>query len=58
MQPTGHEGNIFITAECFSYNDLKELGSEKAVKENGKFHLVGKEYAVQDGDILSIRFNV
>jgi len=48
----------FIAAECFSYNDLVELGSEKAVKEQGRFHLVGKEYQVQDGDILNIRFNV
>ena len=48
----------FIAAECFSYTDLMELGSEKAVKEQGKFHLVGKDYAVVDGDILSIRFNV
>ncbi len=48
----------FIAAECFSYEDLRELGSEKAVKEQGKFHLVGKDYLVQDGDILNIRFNV
>ena len=48
----------FIAAECFSFDNLKESGSEKAVKEHGKFHLVGKDYLVQDGDILSIRFNV
>lgn len=48
----------FITAECFSCEDLLELGSEKSVKEQGKFHLVGKEYIVKDGDILNIRFNV
>lgn len=48
----------FITAECFSYNDLCELGSEKAVREKGRFRLVGKEYTVQDGDILNIRFNI
>jgi ribosome-binding ATPase len=48
----------FIAAECFTYNDLVELGSEKAIKEQGRFHLVGKEYIVQDGDILNIRFNV
>lgn len=48
----------FIAAECFTYNDLIDLGSEKAIKEKGKFRLEGKEYIVKDGDILSIRFNV
>jgi GTP-binding protein YchF len=48
----------FVRAECFTYDDLTGLGSEKAVKEKGKFRLEGKEYAVRDGDILSIRFNV
>ncbi|HON12310.1 MAG TPA: redox-regulated ATPase YchF [Chitinispirillaceae bacterium] len=48
----------FIAAECFSYEDLMELGSEKAVKEKGRFHLEGKDYIVSDGDIMSIRFNV
>jgi ribosome-binding ATPase YchF (GTP1/OBG family) len=47
----------FIRAECFSYEDLITCGSEKMVKEKGKFRLEGKEYTVQDGDILSIRFN-
>jgi len=48
----------FIAAECFHYDDLVALGSEKAVKEKGKFKLEGKEYPVKDGDILNIRFNV
>jgi hypothetical protein len=48
----------FIRAECFTYEDLIEAGSEKAVKEKGKFRLEGKEYVVQDGDVLSIRYNV
>jgi hypothetical protein len=48
----------FIRAECFTCDDLLTLGSEKAVKENGKLRLEGKEYVVKDGDILSIRFNV
>ena len=48
----------FIAAECFSYDLLMELGSEKMIKEKGKFRLEGKEYIVQDGDIMSIRFNV
>ncbi len=48
----------FIRAECFTYDDLIELGSEKAIKENGRFRLEGKDYIVKDGDILMIRFNV
>lgn len=48
----------FIRAECFSYDDLMEYGSEKALRENGKFRLEGKDYLVKDGDILNIRFNV
>jgi hypothetical protein len=35
-----------------------DCGSEKAIKDKGKFRLEGKEYKVKDGDILSIRFNV
>ncbi|MDD5174383.1 MAG: redox-regulated ATPase YchF [Candidatus Omnitrophica bacterium] len=48
----------FIRAELIKLNDLKELGSEEAVKAQGKFYLKGKDYIVEDGDILSIRFNV
>lgn len=48
----------FIAAECFKYDDLVEFGSEKAVKDKGRFLLAGKDYSVKDGDILSIRFNV
>jgi len=48
----------FIRAECFSYDDLMECGSEKGVKEKGRLRLEGKNYVVQDGDILSIRYNV
>ena len=40
------------------YDDLKELGTEKAVKAAGKARLEGKEYLVQDGDIINFRFNV
>lgn len=47
----------FIRAECFRYDDLVEYGSEKALKEKGKFRLEGKTYQVEDGDILIIRFN-
>jgi ribosome-binding ATPase len=48
----------FIRAETFSYEHLKELGSEKALKAAGKIRLEGKEYIVQDGDIINFRFNV
>lgn len=48
----------FIRAECFTFNDIAQYGSEKKIKEMGKFRLEGKNYQVQDGDILSIRFNV
>jgi ribosome-binding ATPase len=48
----------FIRAECFSYDDCLQYGSEKGVKEKGLFRLEGKDYVVQDGDILNIRFNV
>jgi GTP-binding protein YchF len=48
----------FIRAECFHFDDLSELGSEKGVKEKGRFRLEGKDYHVKDGDILHIRFNV
>lgn len=48
----------FIRAECFSYDDLMVSGSEKAVREKGRFRLEGKSYQVQDGDILSIRFSI
>jgi ribosome-binding ATPase YchF (GTP1/OBG family) len=48
----------FIRAECFTYDDLLEYGSEKAVREKGRFRLEGKNYLVRDGNILGIRFNV
>ena len=48
----------FIRAECYKFEDIDELGSELAVKEAGKLHLEGKEYEVQDGDVLHFRFNV
>lgn len=48
----------FIRAETFSFENIKELGSEKAVKAAGKARLEGKEYIVQDGDIIYFRFNV
>ncbi len=48
----------FIRAETFSFDDLKELGDEKALKAAGKICLEGKDYVVQDGDIINFRFNV
>jgi GTP-binding protein YchF len=48
----------FIKAEIFSFDDLKKLGSEKAVKAAGKIRIEGKNYIVQDGDIINFRFNV
>lgn len=48
----------FIRAEVMRYEDLLEGGSEAALKASGKFRLEGKEYVVQDGDIVHIRFNV
>ncbi len=48
----------FIKAEVTSFNDLEELGNEKAVKESGKLRLEGKDYIMQDGDICYFRFNV
>ena len=49
---------VLFRAECFKYTDIDELGSEQAVKEAGKLRLEGKEYEVQDGDVLHFRFNV
>ncbi|MFH0838857.1 MAG: redox-regulated ATPase YchF [Candidatus Omnitrophota bacterium] len=48
----------FIRAEVMKHGDLVSLGSEEKVKEAGKFYLKGKDYIVEDGDILDIRFNV
>jgi GTP-binding protein YchF len=48
----------FIRAEVVSYQDLIEAGSLGEVKKLGKTRLEGKDYIVQDGDILNIRFNV
>jgi GTP-binding protein YchF len=48
----------FIRAETFGYEDIKSLGSEKALKAAGKIRLEGKEYVVRDGDIINFRFNV
>ncbi len=48
----------FIRAEVVKFSDLKQFGSEEAVKAAGKFYVKGKDYIVEDGDIIKIRFNV
>ena len=48
----------FIRAEVIKFNDFIQYGSEAAVKEAGKLGVEGKEYIVQDGDIMHFRFNV
>lgn len=48
----------FIRAETFAFEDMKEHGSEKALKAAGKIRLEGKEYVVKDGDVINFRFNV
>ena len=48
----------FIRAEVIKFADFIQYGSESAVKEAGKLGVEGKEYLVQDGDIMHFRFNV
>ena len=48
----------FIKAEVVSYNDLMDAGNYLKAKEKGKVRMEGKEYVVQDGDIILFRFNV
>lgn len=48
----------FIRAEVISYEDLLNLGSISAARSQGRLRLEGKEYPVQDGEIMHIRFNI
>ncbi|MGB0402722.1 MAG: redox-regulated ATPase YchF [Salibacteraceae bacterium] len=48
----------FIRAEVIAYNDFVEYGSESACRDAGKLSVEGKEYIVQDGDVMHFRFNV
>jgi ribosome-binding ATPase YchF (GTP1/OBG family) len=48
----------FIRAEVMRYEDLTALGSAAAVKEKGLLRLEGKDYVIQDGDVIYFRFNV
>lgn len=48
----------FIKAEVIAFNDFVQYKSEAACRENGKLRIEGKEYVVQDGDVMHFRFNV
>lgn len=48
----------FIRAEVISCNDLLEVGGLSSARKQGKLRLEGKDYPVQDGDVLTIRFNI
>ncbi|OGW86717.1 MAG: redox-regulated ATPase YchF [Omnitrophica bacterium RIFCSPHIGHO2_02_FULL_46_11] len=48
----------FIRAEVMAYDDLIKYGTQQAVKEKGLYRLEGKEYIMQDGDVVYFRFNV
>ena len=51
-----HRG--FIRAEVYRFEDIDQLETEAAIKEAGRLRLEGKDYVVQDGDIMHFRFNV
>ena len=48
----------FIRAQVIAYNDFVNLGGETKAKEAGKMRAEGKEYIVQDGDVIHFLFNV
>jgi ribosome-binding ATPase len=48
----------FIKADVYSYADIDQYGSEQALKSAGKIRMEGKEYVVQDGDVMFFKFNV
>ncbi len=48
----------FIAAETIAFSDLVTLGSQAKAREAGKLRIEGKEYVVQDGDVIEFRFNV
>jgi GTP-binding protein YchF len=48
----------FIKAEVIAYEDFASLGGEKAARDVGRLRIEGKEYVVQDGDVMHFRFNV
>ena len=48
----------FIRAEVIAYDELVALGGEKQARDAGRLRLEGKDYVVQDGDVIEFRFNV
>ena len=48
----------FIKAETISYEDYVTLGGEAGAREAGRLRMEGKDYVVQDGDVMHFRFNV
>ncbi len=48
----------FIKAEVIKVNDLVRIGSESVLKEKGLLHIHGKDYVIEDGDIIFFRFNI
>ncbi|MDR2246815.1 MAG: redox-regulated ATPase YchF [Treponema sp.] len=48
----------FIKAEVYAYRDILQYGTETRIKEAGKYRVEGKEYQVQDGDVMFFKFNV
>jgi hypothetical protein len=48
----------FIRAEIMKYDDLIAAGTEENLRKAGKFHVMGKDYIIEDGDIVNFRFNV
>jgi ribosome-binding ATPase YchF (GTP1/OBG family) len=53
-----HSRNNFIAAATVAFNDLVTLGSQGKAREAGKLRIEGKEYVVQDGDVIGFRFNL
>ena len=48
----------FIKADVYSFDDIIKYGSEAKIKEAGKYRVEGKEYIVQDGDVINYKFNI
>ena len=48
----------FIKAEAYTIDDLKQYGTEAKIKEAGKYRVEGKDYVVQDGEVLFFKFNI
>ena len=48
----------FVKAEVYSFDDIEKYGSEAKIKEAGKYRLEGRDYIVQDGDVIYFKFNL